>query len=361
VIAYETIAPGGDNGALISTVRVGDSKNENPAAATGRSRRGHRKSTPCRAGLCATGMACMADTKACTAELDASKCTPACASGSACIDKAGTATCSGKIDATKIYRTPRASAITSRSPRIPRGTIGIAYYDRTHGNLGVLPRERRVGSKIVDGADAMGNDTGDVGIGASLFIDASNDWHIAYVDGLPSRCATQLTGGTTPSAPEVIDDGLGVGATPFADGQHLVGGRREHQRDAEREVRVSYQDATAGKLHYAVGSLAPTSTPGPCRRSRRTTSRRVSRGSSRWTASSSSSTGGARPSRRWSGTSRSFRPETKAIEPVPADGALSPARLTAAAATLLATAGSADGASSRATKARSARAVKIDP
>ena len=110
---------------------------------------------------------------------------------------------------------------------------------------------------LVDGADGMGKDTGDVGIGASLFIDASNDWHIAYVDGLAESLRyVKLTGGTKASAPEIIDDGLGVGAGKFADGQQLVGDDANIAVAPSGEVRVSYQDATAGKLHFATGSLA---------------------------------------------------------------------------------------------------------
>ena len=57
-------------------------------------------------------------------------------------------------------------------------------------------------------------------------------------------------------ASEVIDSGAGIGLTPFVDGQHLVGDDANLVVSAGGEVRVSYQDATAGKLHYAVGSVA---------------------------------------------------------------------------------------------------------
>ena len=259
VIAYGTIDVGGDNGALVSTVRVATSKNQGPAAGDWTFEDAViDKSTPCRASLCGAGTACIANTKVCTAMLDDAKCTPSCASTSACVDKAGAPVCAVKIDASKVESYPEAVGdYVSISPD-PKGTIGIAYYDRIHGNLGVASHASGAWvTTLVDGADGMGKDTGDVGIGASLFIDASNDWHIAYVDGLAESLRyVKLTGGTKASAPEIIDDGLGVGAVKFADGQHLVGDDANIAVAPSGEVRVSYQDATAGKLHFATGSLA---------------------------------------------------------------------------------------------------------
>jgi hypothetical protein len=259
VIAYSAVTAGGDKGALISTVRVATSTTQTPGPADWTFEDAVTdKNTPCRASLCATGTACIAATKVCTTTLDDAKCSPSCASGSACVDNAGAPTCAVQIDASKIDSYPEVVGnYVSISPD-PKGTIGIAYYDRIHGNLGVASHSSGAWvSKIVDGADAAGNDTGDVGIGASLFIDTSNDWHLAYVDGLAESLRyVKLTGGASVGAPEIIDDGLGIGGVPFADGQHLVGDDANLVVTPSGEVRVSFQDATAGKLHYAVGSLA---------------------------------------------------------------------------------------------------------
>jgi hypothetical protein len=259
VIAYGTIAPGGDNGALVSTVRVATSKTQAPAAGDWTFEDAVvDKSTPCRTALCGAGTACIADTKVCTAKLDDAKCSPSCASGRACIDKAGTPTCTAEIDASKVDSYPEAVGLYVSISPDPKGTIGIAYYDRIHGNLGVASHASGAWvTQLIDGADGTGKDTGDVGIGASLFIDASNDWHIAYVDGLAESLRyVKLTGGTKASAPEIVDDGLGINGAAFADGQHLVGDDANIVVTPSGEVRVSYQDATAGKLHFAVGSLA---------------------------------------------------------------------------------------------------------
>ncbi len=259
VIAYSTLAAGGDGGALVSTIRVATSKNQKPAAGDWTFEDAVTdKNTPCRPSLCGSGTACIAATGACTAELDKSKCAPACGSGSACIDSAGAPTCAVKTDGSKIDSYPEAVGDYVTISPDPKGTIGIAYYDRLHGNLGMASHASGAWvSKVVDGEDAAGKDTGDVGVGASLFIDASNDWHIAYVDGLAESLRyVKLTGGTKVGVPEVIDNGLGIGAVPFVDGQHLVGDDANIVVTAGGEVRVSYQDATAGKLHYAVGTAA---------------------------------------------------------------------------------------------------------
>jgi hypothetical protein len=262
VVAYSTVAAGGTGGALISTIRVATSKNQKPAAGDWTFEEAVTdKTTPCRAALCGVGTACIAATGACTVELDKAKCSPACATASACVDTAGTPTCAAKTDGGKIDSYPEVVGdYVSISPD-PKGTIGIAYYDRIHGNLGVASHASGAWvTKIVDGEDAAGKDTGDMGVGASLFIDASNDWHVAYVDGLAESLRyVKLTGGTKVGTPEVVDNGLGVGAAPFVDGQHLVGDDANLVVTASGEVRVSYQDATAGKLHYAVGSAAGTS------------------------------------------------------------------------------------------------------
>jgi hypothetical protein len=259
VIAYSSVAAGGDKGALVSTVRVATSKGESPGAADWTFEDAvTEKNTPCRASLCPTSTACIAATKVCTPALDDAKCAPSCASGSACVDSGGAPTCVVKTDSSKIDSYPEVVGDYVSIAVDAKGTIGIAFYDRIHGNLGIASHAS--GSwvtTIVDGQDAMGNDTGDVGIGVSLFIDTSNDWHLAYVDGLAESLRyMEITGGPKVNAPEVIDDGLGLGTTPFVDGQHLVGDDANLIVTPSGEVRVSYQDATAGKLHYAVGSLA---------------------------------------------------------------------------------------------------------
>src|SRR5262249_53720419 len=136
-----------------------------------------------------------------------------------------------------------------------KGGFGLAFYDRTNGNMIVATNASGAWTQtIVDGQ--MGDtDTGDMGIGATLFIDDSGDWHVAYVDGWAEtlRYAT-IKGGTKVVTPELVDDGLGVPPDHFDDGQHLVGDDANIFVTSSGEVHITYQDATAGTLHHAVGA-----------------------------------------------------------------------------------------------------------
>ena len=257
VIAYQAIESGGDNGALLAKVKVATSTSAKPGAMGWTMEDAVvDKTTPCRADYCPDGTACIASTKRCAATLPEAMCMPACASGDRCIDNAGAPSCATSLDANKLDSYPDASGAYISIAKDPKGTIGIAYYDRPKGNLMIASKSTGAWApKVIDGADAMNNDTGDKGIGASLFIDSSGDWHISYVDGLTEALRyITVKGGTTVNPSEVIDDGLGIGTTPFGDGQHLVGDDSHIVVTASGEVRVSYQDATAGKLHYATGA-----------------------------------------------------------------------------------------------------------
>ena len=75
------------------------------------------------------------------------------------------------------------------------GSPGIAYYDRTRGNLRYVewnPTTMAPGTSrsILDGEDAMGNDLGDVGLYPSLTYDGSNVAHIRTRTRPRTRCST---------------------------------------------------------------------------------------------------------------------------------------------------------------------------
>ncbi|APR77125.1 Hypothetical protein A7982_02472 [Minicystis rosea] len=256
VIAYQAIEPGGDNGALISAVRIATSKAPAEGAWTIEDA-ASSKTTPCRAAFCASGTACIASSKTC--QPTATGCDPACSSGTACIDNGGKS-CVDIIDSSKLDSYPDAiGGYISIAPD-KQGGFGIVYYDRPAGNLMAVSKQGGAWTPLlVDGADAMGNDTGDVGIGASLFIDDNGDWHVTYVNGFTEAVQyVSIAKGTTVGVPEIIDDGLGLGGTPFDDGQHLVGDDSHVLVLSGGEVHVTFQDATAGTLHYAVGAPGGT-------------------------------------------------------------------------------------------------------
>jgi len=262
VIAYQSIAPGGTGGALISKVRVATSAGATPTAGTWTFEDvATVATTPCRSTFCASTEACVSTTKVCTTTLASTMCTTACTSSQACVTSGGAPTCLAIWDSTKIDAYPDAIGDYITLAPDGQGGFGIAYYDRTNGNLVTALKSGGTWTNtIVDGEGATAPGTGgDSGIGASLFIETNGDWHIAYVNGYSEALQyIKVTKGTTPLTPEIIDNGLGIAGTPFTDGQHLVGDDAHLIVLAGGEVQVTYADSTAGALHYAIGTPGST-------------------------------------------------------------------------------------------------------
>lgn len=206
--------------------------------------------TPCAARYCATGSSCIIETGLCMAKVTG--CDPSCSSGTACVDVGGP-TCKDERTASKIETYPDASGLyISMAP--DKGSLGMVFYDRVKGNL--MMASKASGSwvtTILDG-EANGADTGDVGIGATLAIDGSGVWHVAYSNGYDESLQYLQVKDGVPAPAEVIDDGVGVEGTPFTDGRHIVGDDASIHVTAGGDIHVSYQDATSGKLHHALGT-----------------------------------------------------------------------------------------------------------
>ncbi len=258
-IAYLVIEPG-DKGAVTSKVRLATAQSATPSeGAWSYEDVVVDKATPCRAQFCGSGTACVVATKVCTKTADDKACAAACGSGEACVDQGGgKGACEKVYDKARLDSYPDAVGDYIAVAAMPSGGIGIAYYDRSRGNLGIA---RKASGKwttlIVDGEKPDKTDTGDVGVGASLFIDTKGDWHLSYVDGYSEAVKyLKVKQGTQVGTPEVADDGLGLGGQKFPDGQHLVGDDSRIFVTPGGEVHIAYQDATAGKLHHAVGSAA---------------------------------------------------------------------------------------------------------
>jgi hypothetical protein len=247
VIAYNFIEPG-DAGALRSGVRLAKGSTAQAGAVQWNFEEvDANPATPCRAYLCSSGTVCVADTGLCASK--SNDCTADCGSDE-CVDVAGTPQCAAVFGTAKLDTYPDALGLYIAAAKRPDGSLGLAYYDRVGGNLKVAVNSGAWTPVIVDGEDAMGNDTGDKGIGASLAIDGSDVFHISYVDGLnESLSYISVAGGVTPSAVEVADDGIIPG-----EGQHLVGDDSDILVTQGGDVRISYQDATSGELKLAVGT-----------------------------------------------------------------------------------------------------------
>jgi hypothetical protein len=258
IIAYLAIEPGKD-GAVTSKVRLATGTTSAPTEADWTFEDvAADPATPCRAYNCAADEACIASTGLCTAKQPSDACAPKCSSGTACVDQGGTAACAAVFDAGKLDTYPDAYGNYVSMAKTPDGGVGIAFYDRLHTNLVIARKEAGAWKTlVVDGATPDGaTDTGDMGIGTSLFIDDKGDWHLSYADGLSEGMRyAQVTKGSAVKIVDVADDGLTVdGTTKFTDGQHIVGDDSRVHVAASGEIHITYQDATAGQLRYAVGT-----------------------------------------------------------------------------------------------------------
>jgi len=252
-IAFLAVEPG-EAGAVTSGVRVASSATGDTWAFEDVF---SNKATPCTAKYCSAGNACIKDTGLCTVELGKSSCDPACDSTQACVDSGGGAgACMDKRTPSELETYPEASGDYVAVAREKSGGLGVVFYDRVKGNL--VMASKASGSwvtTILDG-EANGVDTGDVGIGATLAIDDGGVWHVVYSNGYDESVQYLEVKDGVPSVPEVIDDGAGVEGTPFEDGRHIVGDDASVFVAAGGDIHVAYQDATAGTLHYALGTAS---------------------------------------------------------------------------------------------------------
>ncbi|MFO0588538.1 MAG: hypothetical protein U0441_38825 [Polyangiaceae bacterium] len=250
-IAFLAIQPG-DAGAVTSGVRVATSSD---GAAWTFEDAVINKATPCAARFCASGTSCIKDTGMCTTELSKDACNPGCSSTQACIDSGGP-TCADKHTANETETYPNATGDYIAVGKEKGGTLGIVFYDRVAGNLVAASKSSgQWVTAILDG-ETNGTDTGDVGIGATLAIDDSGIWHVAYSNGYDESVQYIEVKDGVPGLPETIDDGSGIEGTLFEDGRHIVGDDANIHVSAGGDIQVTYQDATAGTLHYAVGTAS---------------------------------------------------------------------------------------------------------
>ena len=256
VIAYLAIEPGEGNG-VTSSVRLATGASASPGdGGWSFEDVALDPMTPCRALFCGSGAKCIAATGRCTDTLANSDCPEPCGNGTACVDEAGAKSCMDVLDASAFETYPDAIGDYIAVAPDGAGRIGIAFYDRIHGDLRIASKASGAWeTRVVDGAAPDGTDTGDVGIGATLFIDAGGDWHLAYADGLSEGLRYAVVrGGTEVGGIEVADDGLGLTGAPFEDGQHIVGDDANLFVTSGGEIHISYQDATSGTLRHAVGT-----------------------------------------------------------------------------------------------------------
>ena len=241
-------------------------------------------------------------------------CQPECATARRASTSAGTPTCVRRLRRDEARHVPRRGrATTSRSPPTPAGSIGIAYYDRIRGNLVAASKSGGAWkTTIVDGEAADGTDTGDVGIGASLFIDESERLaRLVRRRLVRGGYATRRSRRARRSVlTDVVDDGLGIDGVPSSTTASTSSAttRTSTSRRAARSTSPTRTRRPASSTTRSARRPA-TRSPGRCARSIKKASPAPSPARCSSTASSSSSTGGASAAKSRAATSPSSRPD----------------------------------------------------
>ena len=253
-LGFETNAMG----AVHSHVRVAIAHSPMPAAAADWTvTRIADATSPCRPALCATGQRCLT---AGTCTMPSGTCTPACTTDQVCVS----GMCQAALAASYVEDLTPAHGLFTQLAVTPTG-LALVFYDRTEGNIyGVAATGTTWGTPfLIDGYGRNDPNTGDSGIGASLFIDGMGVWHVSYVDGAEEvlRYATVSTATPPAITHEVIDDGSTTNGTMMqTDGRHIVGDDSSIVVMMNGEVRVAYQDATSERTMIARRSTGPTGT-----------------------------------------------------------------------------------------------------
>jgi hypothetical protein len=213
---------------------------------------------PCRnADDCDANQACVAS--ACVAVVTGCA---SCSSTQACVTQNNAPTCAAAAQSNDLHPYPSGVGDYISIASAPQG-IAMVAYDRIHGNLLGLSNAAGTWSvTILDGetgsrAAGTAVDTGDDGVGASLFVASNGDWHVSYVNGIKETLNYLLVPGGKPVTglvPQLVDDGSAVDGQPFPDGVHVVGDDSFVRAADDGTVTITYQDATIGALRVATGS-----------------------------------------------------------------------------------------------------------
>lgn len=201
------------------------------------------KAIPCRFELCPDGAACVETGMCMTTGSDCGE----CGSDEACVG----GSCQATFTEDWVQAHPEAVGLYASLAETSTG-LGLVWYDRTEGNLwGSAESGGTWGEPfLIDGYGVGDSFIGDSGIGASLAVDASDVWHVTYVDGAEENLRyARIEGGTVET--EIVDNGTTDGTTMHDDGRHLIGDDSAVVVTDGGEVRVAYQDATAGRAMFA--------------------------------------------------------------------------------------------------------------
>ncbi len=275
VIAYQTLEAG-SGGYAKARVRLAKSQTEQPSSQGDWSLEDVAvdEKAPCIQAICGAGQKCLNGDSAamiepvCTATV--SGCMPVCGDGEACVkNKDGAVSCQKTRAQLGIYVNALGAGLSLAASS--SGELGVVFYDRFHGNLRASSNKGGKWTTTpttapLDGwtGDVTKNKlTGDRGFSPNLAIDSTGNWHVVYGDGIKEWLLYKFVpgGDVTKAAPAVaIDDGTsadGSASNKFTDGQHVVGENAHIVADGSN-LKIVYQDSTAGTLRWAKGPGGPT-------------------------------------------------------------------------------------------------------
>ncbi len=199
---------------------------------------------PC-GGFCESDQVCVADTWTCQPEDNT--CAQPCADGEACVGGA----CVAEYAEPSWLDHPEGLGLYVHAGRLSDGAPVLAYHDRTLGLLRMA-----VGSATGDASDwtpvtLEGDEHTDIGLYASLVVDASDVLHVSYTDAVRDELL-YLQADTTGAVllREVVDDGFRPVGGP-AEGHHVVGLDSTLFVDSGGALHVLYQDGTTADLWHA--------------------------------------------------------------------------------------------------------------
>ena len=247
VIAYLRMQEAEDgSGVVNSSVLVAQAASANPAGPTDWTvTEVSSAPMPCRPELCGDGKSCLENEGLCVTA--GTGCAEACVEPDICY----MASCTAALPDPYIEDLPPAHGMFPSLARTASG-LGLVFYDRTAGNLMGASFDGAAWSApfLIDGYGVANPDIGDSGLWASLFVDAADVWHVAYVDGAEEAVRYARIEGGTP-ATELVDDGSTDGTMRHSDGRHIVGDDTSIVVTDGGEVRIAYQDATAHRVMFA--------------------------------------------------------------------------------------------------------------
>lgn len=201
----------------------------------------------CRPQLCGEGQACLEGDQTCI--------TPTGDCGGMCGDDEA---CNGGSCATALpdpYIEDMPPALGLYTALEPTSTgLALVYYDRSSGNIFGARFDGTMWSEpfLIDGWARDDLAVGDSGIGASLYVDGDDAWHVSYVDGAEENLRYAMIGSDgTVMTRETVDDGSTDGTDPNPDGRHIVGDDSSIVVTPDGQIRIAYQDATVQRTMIA--------------------------------------------------------------------------------------------------------------